>query len=92
MVYLSCSLQNAQSSSQRNWHKIMNDYFVTGKFKPELILTHCFKLEKCNKVYDAFNRSVFDQEKDVRLLKCFLETPYSDPRAEGTPALTSVPQ
>ncbi|CAO1630743.1 unnamed protein product [Parajaminaea phylloscopi] len=83
---------NGQSSSQRYWHKLMRDYVVPGIFKPEIILTHRFKLEDCAKVYDAFDRKVYDQEKSVGLLKCFLETRYSDPRAEGTPELSSVPQ
>lgn len=83
---------NGQAPVQRYWHKLMDEYIATGKFKPEVILTHRFKLEDCDKVYDSFDRKVYDTDKSVGLLKCFLETRYSDPKAEGTPELSAVPQ
>ncbi|PWN18661.1 GroES-like protein [Microstroma glucosiphilum] len=83
---------NGQAPVQKYWQKILDDYIIPGKFRPEIILTHRFKIDECDKVYDAFDRKVFDDDKGVGLMKCFLETKHSAPRAEGTPALSGVPQ
>lgn len=82
---------NGQAPVQKYWKHILNEYIITGKFKPEAILTHRFKIDDFEKIYDAFDRKVFDTSKDVGLLKCFVQTQYSAPRAEGTPELSEVP-
>ncbi|CAO1630868.1 unnamed protein product [Sympodiomycopsis kandeliae] len=83
---------NGQAPVQKYWKHILEDFIIPGKFKPELILTHRFKIGDADKVYDAYDRKVFDTEKGVGLLKCFVETKYSAPPAKGTPALSDVPQ
>lgn len=82
---------NGQAPVQKYWDHILKEHIMTGKFRPELILTHRFKIEDFEKIYDAFDRKVFDTEKGVGLMKCFVQTKYSAPKAEGTPELSEVP-
>lgn len=82
---------NGQAPVQKYWKHILDEYIITGKFKPEAILTHRFKIEDTDKVYDAFDRKVFDASKGVGLLKSFIQTKYSAPRALG-PEVSEVPQ
>ncbi|CAO1623444.1 unnamed protein product [Jaminaea pallidilutea] len=82
---------NGQAPVQKYWQEILDKYIIPGTFKPETILTHRFKLDDCDAVYKAFSDKAFDQEKGVGLMKCFLETKYSAPKAEGTPSLSAVP-
>lgn len=83
---------NGQAPVQKYWQKILDDYIIPGRFDPTIILTHRFRIEDTDKVYDAFDRKVFDQDKGVGLMKSFIETKYSAPRAQGTPELSEVPQ
>jgi threonine dehydrogenase-like Zn-dependent dehydrogenase len=73
-----------QAPVQKYWKMLMNDYIVTGKFDPTIILSHRFALDEFADIYKAFN------DKKGGILKVFVETQYSSPRAEGTPWLTSV--
>jgi len=73
-----------QAPVQKYWKMLMNDYIVTGKFDPTVILSHRFRIDEFADIYKAFN------DKKGGILKVFVETQYSSPRAEGTPWLTSV--
>jgi threonine dehydrogenase-like Zn-dependent dehydrogenase len=73
-----------QAPVQKYWKMLMNDYIVTGKFDPTIILSHRFSLDEFPDIYRAFN------DKKGGILKVFVETKHSFPRAEGTPLLTSV--
>jgi threonine dehydrogenase-like Zn-dependent dehydrogenase len=73
-----------QAPVQKYWKMLMNDYIATGKFDPTIILSHRFALDEFADIYKAFN------DKKGGILKVFVETQHSFPRAEGTPLLTSV--
>lgn len=73
-----------QAPVQKYWKMLMDDYIVTGKFDPTIILSHRFALDEFADIYKAFN------DKKGGILKVFVETKHSFARAEGTPALTSV--
>jgi threonine dehydrogenase-like Zn-dependent dehydrogenase len=55
-----------------------------GTVDPTIMLTHRFKLEDIAKVYHL------QEKRDAGLVKCFVETRFSSPRAEGTPELTAL--
>jgi len=73
-----------QAPVQKYWKMLMDEYIVTGKFDPTIILSHRFSLDEFPDIYRAFN------DKKGGILKVFVETKHSFPRAEGTPLLTSV--
>jgi threonine dehydrogenase-like Zn-dependent dehydrogenase len=73
-----------QAPVQKYWKMLLKDYILTNKFDPTTILTHRFSLGEFGDLYQAF-----DQKKGG-ILKVFVETKNSFPRAEGTPHLTSV--
>jgi threonine dehydrogenase-like Zn-dependent dehydrogenase len=73
-----------QAPVQKYWNMLLKDYILTKKFDPTTILTHRFSLDEFGDLYQAF-----DQKKGG-ILKVFVETKNSFPRAEGTPHLTSV--
>jgi threonine dehydrogenase-like Zn-dependent dehydrogenase len=73
-----------QAPVQKYWKMLMDDYIVTGKFDPTIILSHRFSLDEFPELYKAFD------EKKGGILKVFVETKHSFARAEGTPLLTSV--
>ncbi|EST07110.1 Alcohol dehydrogenase GroES-like protein [Kalmanozyma brasiliensis GHG001] len=80
-----------QAPTQGYMDKIINEYVVTGKFDPTLILTHRFKFEDIAKAYKAFDEKRFDESKGIPYIKAFLETKYAPPPAKGTPELSAVP-
>jgi threonine dehydrogenase-like Zn-dependent dehydrogenase len=73
-----------QAPVQKYWKMLLKDYIATGKFDPTAIVTHRFSLDEFGDLYRAF-----DQKKGG-IIKVFVETKNSFPRAEGTPLLTSV--
>ncbi|EPQ27157.1 uncharacterized protein PFL1_05438 [Pseudozyma flocculosa PF-1] len=83
---------NGQAPTQRYIPKLMKEYLEPGRFDPTIILTHRFKLEDTAEIYAAFDEKRFDESKGVGLLKCFVETKHSFPRAEGTPELSKIPE
>lgn len=82
---------NGQAPVQRYMKSLIEDYIVPGKFDPTLILTHRFKFEDLDKAYRSFDQKRFDEAKGVPYIKCFVQTKFSQPRAPGTPELSSVP-
>jgi threonine dehydrogenase-like Zn-dependent dehydrogenase len=74
----------SQAPVQRYWKEIL-EMIKTGEVDPTMMLTHRFKLDDAAKVYHM-------QEKHTEgLVKSFLETRFSKPRAEGTPELSEAP-
>jgi threonine dehydrogenase-like Zn-dependent dehydrogenase len=73
-----------QAPVQKYWQMLLKDYIATGKFDPTEIVSHRFSLDEFGDLYQAFD------EKKGGILKVFVETKNSFPRAEGTPLLTSV--
>ncbi|GAC97986.1 alcohol dehydrogenase [Pseudozyma hubeiensis SY62] len=83
---------NGQAPVQAYMEQVFKDYVVPGKFDPTLVLTHRFKLEDIPKVYKAFDEKRTDDSKGgIPIIKTFIETKASKPKAPGTPALSSVP-
>jgi len=72
-----------QSPVHRYWEEI-RDMVESGKVDPTIMLTHRFRLDDIAKAYH-----MQEQRKDG-LVKCFVETRFSGPRAEGTPELTTL--
>lgn len=73
---------NGQAPVQKYWDDLLR-YIQEGKIHPEDMLSHRFKLEDMESVYDMFN-------KREGLQKVFIQTKFSPPPAAGTPALTVV--
>ncbi|OQD74970.1 hypothetical protein PENDEC_c009G00004 [Penicillium decumbens] len=73
---------NGQAPVQKYWDDLLR-YIQEGKIHPEDMLSHRFKLEDMETVYDMFN-------KREGLQKVFIQTKFSPPPAAGTPALTVV--
>ncbi|CBQ70039.1 probable glutathione-dependent formaldehyde dehydrogenase [Sporisorium reilianum SRZ2] len=82
---------SGQAPVQAYMDEVFKEYIVPGKFDPTLILTHRFKLEDIAKAYKAFDEKRFDDTKGIPIIKTFIETKASKPRAEGTPELGPVP-
>lgn len=82
---------NGQAPAQKYMKHLLDDYIVTGKFDPTLILTHRFDFSEMDKLYYAFDKKRFDEEKGVGILKCFVQTRHSSAPAPGMPTLTKVP-
>ena len=74
----------SQAPVHKYWQLILEDYIMTAKFDISLILTHRFKIEDLAKLYAKFDKRV------EGLLKCFVETRFSDPPKAGYPRLTRV--
>ncbi|KAK0647378.1 S-glutathione dehydrogenase [Cercophora samala] len=51
---------------------------------PTIMLTHRFKIEDIAKAYKL------QEKREEGLIKCFVETRFSTPHAEGTPELTNL--
>lgn len=73
-----------QCPVQKYWHELMDKYIVTGKFDPTTVLSHRFRFDEFPEIYKAFD------QKKAGILKVFIETQSSFPRAPGTPPLSSV--
>lgn len=66
-----------------DWEELL-EMVEKGEIDPTIMLTHRFKIDDIAKAYKL-------QEKRVEgLVKCFVETRFSAPRAEKTPELTSL--
>ncbi|ORY75481.1 chaperonin 10-like protein [Protomyces lactucae-debilis] len=76
---------NGQAPVHLYWQEILDEYIVTGKFDPlEVFVTHRIKLEDTAKAY-----TYMDEHKDD-MIKCFIETRFSEPACAGSPALTTL--
>lgn len=72
-----------QAPVQKYWHELL-DKIETGLFDPTFILTHRFAIEEFKELYQAFD------EKKGGIEKVFVQTKFSSPPSEGTPALSHV--
>jgi len=55
-----------------------------GTVDPRIMLTHRFKIDDIAKGY------YMQEKRQDGLVKCFVETRFSAPRAAGTPELTTL--
>lgn len=57
---------------------------TNGKVDPTIMLTHRFTIDDIAKAYHL------QEKRQEGLVKCFVETRFSGPKAPGTPELTRV--
>jgi threonine dehydrogenase-like Zn-dependent dehydrogenase len=72
-----------QAPVQKYWKDLLKK-IESGEFDPTIILSHRFKIDEFQELYAAFDR------KEMGIMKTFVETRFSHPRAEGTPHLSSL--
>jgi threonine dehydrogenase-like Zn-dependent dehydrogenase len=72
-----------QSPVQKYWEEL-RDMVEHGKVDPRIMLTHRFAIDDIAKAY------YMQEKRQDGLVKCFVETRFSKPRAEGTPELTRL--
>jgi len=72
-----------QAPVQKYWKDLLKK-IKSGEFDPTLILSHRFKIDELVELYEAFDK------KENGIMKTFVETRFSAPRAEGTPELSSL--
>ena len=70
-------------SHDTDWEEI-RDMVEHGKVDPRIMLTHRFTIDDIAKAY------YMQEKRQDGLVKCFVETRFSKPRAEGTPELTRL--
>ncbi len=72
---------NGQAPVQKYWNDLLR-YIQQDQIYPLHMVTHRFKLEDMETVYDLFNK------RDPGMQKIFVQTKFSTPPAPGAPALT----
>lgn len=72
---------NGQAPVQKYWNDLL-EYIQQEKIHPLHMVTHRFKLEDMEEVYDLFNK------RDPGMQKIFVQTKFSAPPSSGAPALT----
>ena len=72
---------NGQAPVQKYWKDLLK-YIQQEKIHPMHMVTHRFKLEDMETVYDLFNK------REPNMQKVFVQTKFSAPPAPGSPALT----
>jgi len=76
---------NGQAPTHKYMQEIMDDYLVTGKVKPtELFVSHRITIDDVANCYYKFD----DHDKELRIIKPFVQTKYSTP---GALILTTLP-
>lgn len=66
-----------------DWEELL-EMVENGSADPTIVLTHRFELEDIAKAYHL------QEKREAGLVKCFVQTRFSSPRAEGTPELTHL--
>ena len=73
---------NGQAPVHMYWEKLLQ-MIREGKTDPGIMLTHRCKVDEMDEIYKIFDK------RGEGMQKIFVQTRFSDPPAEGTPALTS---
>lgn len=73
---------NGQAPVQLYWEQLLQ-MIREGKTDPYKMLTHRVKVEEMDIIYKKFDA------REDRMQKIFVQTRFSDPPAEGSPALTT---
>jgi len=73
---------NGQAPVHKYWNHLL-DMLVSGELDPLQMLSHRVRIDDMAKVYYKFR----DHQDEIQ--KVFVETKFSQPRAEGTPELTT---
>ncbi|CAG8958500.1 hypothetical protein HYFRA_00009814 [Hymenoscyphus fraxineus] len=71
-----------QAPVQKYWKDLLKK-IESGEFDPTIILSHRFHIDEFRELYEAFDK------KEDGIMKTFVQTRFSGPRASGTPALSS---
>ena len=71
-----------QAPVQKYWKDLLK-MIEKGEFDPTFILSHRFAIEEFAELYAAFDK------KEMGIMKTFVQTRFSAPRAAGTPELSS---
>lgn len=74
---------NGQAPVHKYWKDLLK-YIQQEKIHPLHMVTHRFKLEDMEKIYDLFNK------RELGMQKIFVQTKFSAPPASGAPALTEL--
>lgn len=72
---------NGQAPVHKYWEELLQ-MLRSGKLDPTQMLSHRVNLLDLDKVYQKFD------DREDAMQKIFVETKFSDPRADGTPELT----
>jgi len=73
---------NGQAPVHLYWHKLL-EMIQSGEIDPLQMVSHRVRVEDLDTVYHKFDK------KEDRMQKVFVQTRFSDPRAKGTPELTT---
>jgi threonine dehydrogenase-like Zn-dependent dehydrogenase len=74
---------NGQAPVHKYWDHLLK-LIQEEKIKPLDMVTHRFKLDDMEKVYELFNK------REPGLQKVFIQTRHSKPPSPGAPALTEL--
>jgi len=74
---------NGQAPVHKYWKDLLK-YIQQEKIHPLHMVTHRFKLEDMEEIYDLFNN------RELGMQKIFVQTKFSAPPASGAPALTEL--
>ena len=77
---------NGQAPVHKYWEEILNDYIISGKIDPLMMVTHRIDLSEMDKLYKRFDAR---DERDG-LMKVFVQTKFSRPPAKGAPVLSTL--
>lgn len=76
---------NGQAPTHRYMQKILDSFLITGKVKPtELFVSHRITIDDVANCYYKFD----DHDKDLKIIKPFVQTKHSGP---GKLELTTLP-
>lgn len=78
---------NGQAPVHLYWEKLLK-MIQDGKTDPYIMLSHRVDMQDFAELYKAFEAKKDPQGKGMQ--KVFVQTKFSDPRAEGTPELTRL--
>lgn len=76
---------NGQAPVQKYWEELL-EMIRTGDLDPTIMLSHRISLDDMDKAYRVFD----ERKEEVGMVKVFVETKFSGPRAPGTPELTRL--
>ena len=77
---------NGQAPVLKYWEEILNDYILTGKVDPLMMVSHRIDLSEMDELYKRFDA----RKADDGLMKIFVQTKHSAPPGEGAPAVSSL--
>lgn len=66
-----------------DWEEL-REKIEKGEVDPTIMVTHRFRIDDIAKAY------YMQEKRQDGLVKCFVETRFSAPRAQGTPELTTL--